>query len=244
MKSQIWLQADKKSNNNTLASTICNKDLIPLSLPYNQLGNKFMHLWKSIIQDNSLFDNYRLVAAYSRNKNLASYLVSAKVNRQFKELEQVETDLHLQQRFTLCNSSKCFTCKYHATERDSFLSTSYGSKFKIREAVNCGSKNIIYLVTCRKCKLQYVGESSRALRDRTTDHRSNINTNKTTPISLHFNSVNHSYRDLEIIAIEQISDRFQTNAMTIRKQREEFWQLKLGTKHPAGLNCMPVNKNK
>ena len=243
MKREIWIQPDKKSNNTVSESNTCNKDMIPLSLRYNQFGNKFMQMWKSIIQENSIFDDYRLVAAYSRNKNLASYLVSAKVNTQLKETKQLETNSDSKQGFTLCNSSKCLTCRYHATEKDSFRSSSYGSMFKIKEDVNCGSKNIIYLVTCKKCSLQYVGETSRALRDRTTDHRSNISTNKKTPISLHFNSNNHSYTDLEIVAIEKISENVQKNIVTIRKQREEFWQMKLGTKFPAGLNCMPINKH-
>ena len=104
------------------------------------------------------------------------------------------------------------------------------SIFKFKESVNCGSKNIIYLVTCKKCNLQYVVETSRALRDRTTDHRSNISTNKKTPIGLHFNSNNHSYRDLEIVAIEKISERVPKITVTIRKQREEFWQMKLVNK--------------
>src|SRR3989442_14484970 len=99
-----------------------------------------MQKWKSGIQENSIFDNYRLVAAYSRNKNLASYLVSAKVNAQLKEVKQLETNLDSKQGFTLCNSSKCLTCRYHASEKDSFRSNSYGSIFKIKEAVNVDLK--------------------------------------------------------------------------------------------------------
>ena len=52
-----------------------------------------MQKWKSIIQENSIFDDYRLVAAYSRNKNLASYLVSDKENTQLKEVKQLEKNL-------------------------------------------------------------------------------------------------------------------------------------------------------
>jgi tripartite motif-containing protein 2/3 len=246
MKSEVWLQMDKMAKENTAVakSTDVDKDMIPLCLRYNQLGNKFMHKWKSVIQENSQFDDYRVVAAYSRNRNLASYLVSSKVKSKLKESKEVEADLNIKHGFKLCNSSRCLTCRYHATEKDSFISNSYGGVFKIKDALNCGSKNIIYLVTCKKCNLQYVGETSRALRDRTTDHRSNIRTNKTTPIGLHFNSNNHSYSDLEIVAIEKITESDHKNVMTIRKQREEFWQRKLGTKFPDGLNCMPVDKHK
>ena len=46
-----------------------------------------------------------------------------------------------------------------------------------------------------------------------------------------------------IIAIEKISEVDLKYVTTIRKQREEFWQIKLGTKFPAGINCMPINKH-
>jgi len=243
MKREIWLGSDKKTNNTNLETNTNNNDnMIALSLRYNQFGNKFTQMWKTIIQENALFENYRLVSAYSRNRNIASYLVSAKLNTQLKEIRQNETDIESKTGFTLCNSARCLTCRYHATEKDSFKSNNYGSSFKIKSQLNCGSKNIIYLVTCKKCNLQYVGETSRALRDRTTDHRSNISTHKKTPISLHFNSDHHSFMDLEIIAIEKIPEMDLNYITTIRKQREEFWQIKLGTKFPAGLNCMPINK--
>ena len=38
-------------------------------------------------------------------------------------------------------------------------------------------------------------------------------------------------------------DSLDSLLTTIRKQREEFWQIKLGTKFPAGLNSMPINKH-
>lgn len=242
MKREIWLQANK-TNNITESESNSNENMIPLILRYNQFGNKFMQLWKNVIKENSLFQDYRLVAAYSKNKNLANYLVRAKLNTEPIETEKHTAELNTKVGFTKCNSNKCLTCKYHSNDKDYFKSTNYSSTFKIKQTVNCGSKNIIYLITCKKCNLQYVGETSRTLRDRTTDHRSNISTHKKTPIGLHFNSDNHTYRDLEITAIEKIPDGDQKHIVTIRKQREEFWQIKLGTKFPAGLNCMPINKN-
>jgi len=242
MKREIWLQANK-TNNITESESNSNENMIPLILRYNQFGNKFMQLWKNVIKENSLFQDYRLVAAYSKNKNLANNLVRAKLNTEPIETEKHTAELNTKVGFTKCNSNKCLTCKYHSNDKDYFKSTNYSSTFTIKQTVNCGSKNIICLITCKKCNLQYVGETSRTLRDRTTDHRSNISTHKKTPIGLHFNSDNHTYRDLEITAIEKIPDGDQKHIVTIRKQREEFWQIKLGTKFPAGLNCMPINKN-
>jgi GIY-YIG catalytic domain len=104
--------------------------------------------------------------------------------------------------------------------------------------MSCRSANIVYLITCRKCRIQYVGETSRTLAERLTDHRSNIKHRKNTPIAIHFNSANHSAADLRAVAIEQIRDSERT--LTVRRQREQYWQNKLGTKHPQGLNELPV----
>ena len=34
------------------------------------------------------------------------------------------------------------------------------------ECMNCGTKNVIYLISCKKCGVQYVGETSQTLRGR------------------------------------------------------------------------------
>ena len=203
-----------------------------------------MHLWKNIIHDNSLFRDSKIVAAYSRNKNLKNYLVRSKITNEPKESSKNPKNAiccELNSGFYTCNSARCLTCKLHATEQKVFKSTTYERTFTIRQNLNCKRKNIIYLITCQKCNVQYVGETSRELRERATDHRSNISVQKRTPIGLHFNADSHSFRDIKITAIEQIVDNGKQNMVTILRQREAFWQFKLGTKYPAGLNCMPTD---
>ena len=39
-------------------------------------------------------------------------------------------------------------------------SISNGRKYKIRQRISCKSKNIVHVVTCKKCKLQGVGHST------------------------------------------------------------------------------------
>jgi hypothetical protein len=41
------------------------------------------------------------------------------------------------------------------------------------------------------------------------------------------------------VAIEGIHEDHRTSM--VRKQREQFWQIKLGTKYPHGLNGMPID---
>ena len=42
------------------------------------------------------------------------------------------------------------------------------------EYVDCNSANLIYLITCDKCSIGYVGETMQKLRDRISHHRSCI----------------------------------------------------------------------
>ena len=44
-------------------------------------------------------------------------------------------------------------------EGKTFYSTVAKEKYRIRQEINCRSKNIIYLVSCRKCPMQGVGQT-------------------------------------------------------------------------------------
>ena len=48
-------------------------------------------------------------------------------------------------------------------------------RYKIRQNVNCQSRNVIYLVTCKKCKKQGVGETIN-FKSRMANYRSCIKT--------------------------------------------------------------------
>src|SRR5206468_3073062 len=104
--------------------------------------------------------------------------------------------------------------------------------FNLTENLDCSSDNIVYLITCSKCKLQYFGETSNPLRVRMNAHRYCIRFNKDTPIGIHFNSKNHNISHLQIMPIEKI----KTNNINDRRSREYYWQLTLGTIFPKGLN--------
>jgi hypothetical protein len=134
-----------------------------------------------------------------------------------------------------CRSKRCFTCDCIQSDT-AFCSTSNGQRFSLACDVNCGSTNIVYLITCSKCKLQYVGETSQQLRERMTGHRSCINLNKSTPIGIHFNSIGHNINNLTVTPVEIV----QSDKINDRRAREYYWQLKLGTIFPKGLNAFPV----
>ena len=137
---------------------------------------------------------------------------------------------------TKCAGKRCETCR-QLTECGHFYSTTYSTRYPLTANMNCAVKNVVYLITCALCRLQYVGETGMCVRDRMTAHRSCVRLSKLTPVGLHFASEGHTLSHMQVIPIEKLT----IDNDTYRKQRELFWQLQLGTVFPNGLNSYPVN---
>jgi hypothetical protein len=105
------------------------------------------------------------------------------------------------------------------------------AKYEINQDINCSSKNIIYLITCRKCHVLHVGETERRLKDRLNAHRSNIRTKRCFGISIHFNSILRNQNDISIIPIEQIFCNGEDKGSAIRKTKEKLWIQELKTSY-------------
>ena len=140
-----------------------------------------------------------------------------------------------------CSSSRCALCPKLKTG-STFRSSLTGREYQVvcNSHMSCDSRHVVYLISCKKCGFQYVGETSQLLRCRINQHRACIRrTNPTTLIAKHFASEGHSLEDLEIMPIENVSPRpqeSQSNVDQRRRMREEFWIRELGTLDPYGLN--------
>ena len=51
------------------------------------------------------------------------------------------------------------------------LHTSTGETRAIKSNLTCDTKNLIYMIQCNRCNLQYIGETKRRLKDRFNEHR-------------------------------------------------------------------------
>ena len=65
-------------------------------------------------------------------------------------------------------------------------------------------KSIVYLITCKKCGIQYVGETGQQLKRRMSNHRNRVKRLQPQPLYKHFNSDGHSLDDLPIQPIEEV----------------------------------------
>ena len=101
--------------------------------------------------------------------------------------------------------------------------------------LDCGSRNVIYLTSCGKCGLQYVGKTSQTLRSRLNNHRNRLKQLCDLYLYNHFNSDGHSITDLNIMPIEEVVLTADDNLTLVSKllTREEHWIKELGS---YGLN--------
>jgi len=75
--------------------------------------------------------------------------------------------------------------------------------------MSCGTKNVIYLMACRKCGVQYVGkqyvgETSQTLRRRFNNHRNRMKQLSDLYLYHHFCSDGHGVEDVSIMPIEEV----------------------------------------
>ena len=126
-------------------------------------------------------------------------------------------------------------------EGDRFRSTSTGSVYKIRLTIDCRSKNIIYLVTCKRCRMQRVG-STLDFQGRVSDYITHMYKEKDTcEIVEHFLKLeNHSLWDVSIMGIAQIENPPRNREKLKQRLREfeGYWQVNLNTIKPSGMNSI------
>ena len=99
-----------------------------------------------------------------------------------------------------------------------------------------GPTYYLYLIECKKCGKQYIGETKRQLNERFGEHRRSIlNHNQLispTPISEHFNQHGHSINDVLLIPLELIHN----NRDSVRKASEAHLIDNAMTLEPRGIN--------
>ena len=100
--------------------------------------------------------------------------------RQSRNLQQIVCGTEKLAQIDPPQNSGCFKCSkckvscpvLHESKR--FVSTNTGKSYPIRQFLDCNSDLVIYLVTCKKCKGQYVGKSKTPFKLRHSNHKQEI----------------------------------------------------------------------
>ena len=100
--------------------------------------------------------------------------------------------------------------------------------FLILHKLSCLTSGVIYLITCKKCSQRYVGQSSRQLRERISEHLRNISHGYPTSVSLHF--LECGLENFSFAGIEHCPNPKK------RLTKESLWIKRLRTLRPHGMN--------
>ena len=129
----------------------------------------------------------------------------------------------------------------YIADKASFVGQQTRNVYYLVDSLNCDSENVVYLITCKKCLKQYVGETKNPLRLRANNHLSSIRSNLISPIAEHFALPDHSVKDhFEIMPIEKtqiLPSEEETKQK--RLEREAYWIQTLQTLYPLGFNWEP-----
>ena len=102
---------------------------------------------------------------------------------------------------------RCNRCKVACpilTEGKCFTSTNTGKTYNITKRLDCTSDHLIYLVTCAKCRGQYVGKSTTDFKRRHSNHKVEIR-NQRGGLGHHFGGNNGcGYQNVTIMLIDQV----------------------------------------
>ena len=130
----------------------------------------------------------------------------------------------------------CKLCKEnfdYSNELGKFNSTITGTEFDVKvdnvdNLPPCKLDCVVYVITCSKCNIQYVGKTKQQLRNRVYGHRTSCKNNKEQILYKHFNSEcefeNAKFRIIEKPPESDLSTK------------EDYWIKKVMSIYPFGLN--------
>ena len=170
-----------------------------------------------------------IIPAFRRTKNIKEIL-SSKPREQHRAPEN--------RRGCFKCKAKCDLCRNFWKESNCFTSTSTNRTCPITQILNCKSKNVIYLVTCKKCNVQYVGSTMNLKFAFATTSLPWSLKKRTCEVAIHFNKEPHTLADFEFSISEQLCNLSDNNNSLDDRllTREAFWCAQLCTLRPHGLN--------
>ena len=138
-----------------------------------------------------------------------------------------------------CFENNCLVCSY-INHAGSIESATNGEIFTSLSNACCKIRNLVYVIDCGYCRMQYVGQTQRTLRQRIFEHINDVSHGRQTSLAEHING--HGAWDAPNITvyvvdiIHQLPENNYYLALVLRRMKENEWISKLGTTWPNGLN--------
>ena len=148
----------------------------PILPNINSFINKYLPLLHADLDLKEFFHRKSISTVCRRRKNLKEILAPSSYPKSVNSQVNIITP-----------RNSCDTCKYYLVAERKFTSKVIDKTYYIKGDLSCNSKNVIYVITCDKCKDDYVG-SALDFNPRFRAHKSDIKTKKERcGTSRHFN---------------------------------------------------------
>ena len=139
-----------------------------------------------------------------------------------------------------CNKPCVYCNILRKTESNQFKSNSNCQIFNIRQNINCQSEKVAYIIWCEEYKLKGVGRTIK-MNTRLSNYYSHIKQKRRMCSSVNHFIDKHANNWKDVLRI--MGTVKLTNPPRDKEERkfrlwqfEGYWQVKLGTVHPLGLN--------
>ena len=163
------------------------------------------------------------LAAYTRPKNIRDLLIRAKLPSKTRQRRKIPG-------MKRCKNN-CNICPY-VNVCKSVKSTYTDKTVPLNKEYDCQTQNLVYLVHCKKCNDQYVGETKNTLKKRFTQHLGYVDSRDFRQATgRHFNLPGHQKSHMSITVLEKI----YTDDTAYRKRRESHYIEELNLKY-RGMN--------
>ena len=171
--------------------------------------------------------------AFRRCKNLKDILVRARLSNEGNG----GTD---KKGCSRCGKSRCQVCNVMSNS-EHFHSNIDSREYRINYSFNCDSSNVVYLLECTVCGVQYVGSTCTPFRLRFNNYKAcsrKFNSGASVAQAeffRHFTEEGHQgfLKDISVKIIDRLTGG--------NRMRESFWQYRLDCFTPKGLNTRQVD---
>ena len=215
------------------------KKIFPFVLRYNPnlpdinaILKKHWHIFESSPKLQESFPKDSIIASFRRSKNLKEILAPSKYKTDVDKFHRPNI-----KGCFVCDR-KCDLCNNYFVKGKTFQSFKTGRTYFMKFDFQCTSSNVVYLISCKKCHLQYVGSTRTEFKVRFRNHKSAMRTNKKTcEVAIHYNSSPHVMQDFTFQCIDKVDPKTDLDRIEkILITKEAYWMAQLFCVFPNGLN--------
>ena len=147
----------------------------------------------------SIFPEAPLVA-YKRPQNLRDRLIKAKLPPPQNRPKRVKAGMHA------CNKP-CSICPF-ISKKKVIKAKHSENKVELSNHFDCNTENIVYIIECKKCGDQYIGQTQHSLRGRFLDHLGYARREEVHKATGgHFNLPGHKMSDMSVSVLEKVKEK-------------------------------------